>query len=451
MIDRPFPAHTCPSLFRYLRKVFDFSSYLATLRDARQDPDIPPAAVFQAVFYSFVFRLPSFLQLQAELAAESHLRLWLGLDRPFGDDTLRYSLASFDLEPLEQMLVTLNRRLKRNKVFDQGRVAGGIVAALDGVEVLSSYSRCCEFCLERQVVSRDPQGQPLIRTQYYHPLVGCQIVSSRVKPFLALEWVRPGEGELTAGLRLLQRLPALYGSRCFDILLLDALYAQAPVLALAQKTGWDLVIALKQENRDLYQDAQGLFAARPPDQSWAEQQEGKTTAVRLWEEEQLPFTQAHPQPVRVVCAQEAVTQNRRRGDHLQSETTHHHWMWITTLESSRVPARQLRRLGHARWKVENNGWNDLTQNWAFKHGFLHACKHRPQQRLPSGQRQPVPNHGLAAVTLILCIAFLLSSAFALRHSKIYRLYHPTLLEIARQLYRSLYRRHPPIRGPTPRG
>ena len=23
-------------------------------------------------------------------------------------------------------------------------------------------------------------------------------------------------------------------------------------------------------------------------------------------------------------------------------------------------------------------WNDLTQNWALKHGFLHACEHRPK-------------------------------------------------------------------------
>ena len=41
------------------------------------------------------------------------------------------------------MLVDINRRLKRNKALDPGRVQGRIVAALDGVEVLASYSRCC--------------------------------------------------------------------------------------------------------------------------------------------------------------------------------------------------------------------------------------------------------------------------------------------------------------------
>jgi hypothetical protein len=31
------------------------------------------------------------------------------------------------------------------------------------------------------------------------------------------------------------------------------------------------------------------------------------------------------------------------------------------------PAPVLRRL--RRWKQENNGWTDLTQYWAFQHGF----------------------------------------------------------------------------------
>jgi len=82
-----------------------------------------------------------------------------------------------------------------------------------------------------------------------------------VKPFLAIEWLGPEEGEDAAALRLLARLPELYGSGFFDILLLDSLYAQAPLWKLAKQIGWDVVISLKQENRDLYQDAHGLCQA----------------------------------------------------------------------------------------------------------------------------------------------------------------------------------------------
>jgi hypothetical protein len=93
------------------------------------------------------------------------------------------------------------------------------------------------------------------QVQYYHRAVACQIVSSPAKPFLAIEWLQPGEGEDTAALRLLEKLPDLYGSRSFDILLLDALLAQAPVLKLAERIGWDRVISLKQNHRNLYQSA----------------------------------------------------------------------------------------------------------------------------------------------------------------------------------------------------
>ena len=48
------------------------------------------------------------------------------------------------------------------------------------------------------------------------------------------------------------------------------------------------------------------------------------------------------------------------------------------------PPPHVRALGHDRWKKENNGWNDLTQNGALKHGFLPACKHRPKERAAAG-------------------------------------------------------------------
>src|SRR5438045_3997128 len=164
--------------------------------------------------------------------------------------------------------------LKRNKALDPGRVQGRIVAALDGIEVLSSYSRCCDACLERRVPVRKG-GVKVEQLQYYHRAVGCQIVSSPTKPFLALEWLQPGEGEDTAALRLLARLPEIYGSRFFDVLLLDALYAQAPVLKIAERIGWDLIVSLKQNQRDLYQSAIRLFTRRPADSSGTEVQGGK--------------------------------------------------------------------------------------------------------------------------------------------------------------------------------
>ena len=341
--------HELPSFSGYLRKVFHFRKAVASLRDGRQDPEISPQTVFLALFHGFVFRLSSFLQLEADLA-QPQLQHCIEAPRAFGDDVLRYSLASFALAPLEHMLVNINRRLKRNKALDPGRVQGRVVAALDGIEVLSSFSRCCEFCLQRRIVSQNEQGQPVEQTQYYHRLVGCQIVSSPLKPLLDLEWVQPGEGEDKAALRMLERIGELYGPRFFDILLLDSLYAQAPVLRLLDRLGWDSVITFKQEQRDLYQDALGLFQTRPADLVFEHRQKGVQRRVQLWHAADLPFTADYPRPVRVVRSQEVVTRQKIQGGKPYQETTQQQWCWISTLEDKVFLAALIWQLGHLRWK-----------------------------------------------------------------------------------------------------
>jgi Transposase DDE domain len=439
------PAHQIPSFARYLNKVFHFRTAVTDLTDSRTAPEISPAAVFLAAFYGFVFRLPSFQQLEAELA-QPNLQRWIGADRAFRDDVLRYSLSGFSLERLQAVLVQVNRILKRNKVFDTGRLQGRIVAALDGIEVLSSYSRCCDSCLERRVVVRK-NGVKTEQLQYYHRAVGCQIVGSPVKSFLAFEWLQPNEGEETAALRLLRKLPDLYGSPFFDILLLDALYAQTAVLDLAQQMGWDVVISLKQNQPDLYKSAVRLFGQRAPDTTFTEHRDHKAYQVLLWDTEGLPFSGEDPRLVRVLRSEETLTENHYRKGQRQPEQTSHEWLWITTLDAKVFPSAQVRRLGHDRWKLENNGWNDLTQHWALKHGFVHACQHRPKSTTENGDRQPVANRGLAAVTLILLLAFTLCSAFVHCHSKLVRRYQLSAIEVAAQLRRSLSKLPPHIRAP----
>ena len=462
--------HELPSFSRYLNKVFDFRTAVVTLTDSRIEPEIPAAAVFLATFHGFVFRARSFQQLEAEISHPA-FQNWIGAPRAFRDDVLRYSLCGFSLPPLEGMLVNVNRTLKRNKVFDGGRVQGRIVAALDGIEVLSSYSRCCDACLERRVSIRQG-GVKVERLQYYHRAVACQIVSSPVKAVLAVEWLLPGESEDAAALRLLNKLPEVYGSRFFDILLLDALYAQESVLQCAAEHGWDLVISLKRNRPELYTSAVRLFARRSPDVECIEAVQGKTYQAQIWDTPGLPLSAADSPLVRVVRSEEKLTQNHYRRGQIQAETTEHEWMWITTLDTQAFPSKVVRELGHARWKQENNGWNDLTRNWSLKHGFLHACRHRPRAAATENQQsQPaasgtvaetssaapesahtrdahlIPNHGLPAVVLILMLAFTLCAAFTRCHSKLVRRYHLTAIEVARQLRVSISKLPPKIRGP----
>jgi len=61
-------AHSLPSFSGWLNKGFDLRAHAAQMSDARTDPEIAPSSIFLAVFHGFVFRLPSFQQLDSELA-----------------------------------------------------------------------------------------------------------------------------------------------------------------------------------------------------------------------------------------------------------------------------------------------------------------------------------------------------------------------------------------------
>lgn len=55
--------HSMPSFFAWLNKGFDLRGHAAQMADARTEPEIAASSIFLAVFHSFVFRLPSFQQL----------------------------------------------------------------------------------------------------------------------------------------------------------------------------------------------------------------------------------------------------------------------------------------------------------------------------------------------------------------------------------------------------
>ena len=80
--------------------------------------------------------------------------------------------------------------------------------------------------------------------------------------FLDVEALKPGETEATAGMRLLERFLTRH-PRFLDVITMDAFYLQAPFVKRLMKYGLHILIVLKQENRELYQDAVGLCTNMP--------------------------------------------------------------------------------------------------------------------------------------------------------------------------------------------
>jgi hypothetical protein len=249
--------------------------------------------------------------------------------------------------------------LKRNKAL--GALGGWEVAVLDGHETHSSYRRHCSGCLKRTVHTSGGQ-----RIQYYHRHVTVLLLTAKLRLLLDLEAQCPGEDEVSTALRLMERVVKTY-PRAFKVVLADALYAEAQFVNFLLSQRKHVLIVFKDERRDLYRDAMALFGLQPP-------QTGRyrNRQCLWWDVQDLNTWPQVLAPLRVVRSQESYFVRRQLTGDLEQQNTQ--WMWVTTLSQSEMSTEWVVRLGHARWDIENHGFNELVNAWHADHVYKHDAR-----------------------------------------------------------------------------
>ena len=348
-------------MLRYAEKVFDLSTrVIDRVTDHRPRPRISTSLVVKAVLAVYWSRLGSLNALEMTRAAKLW-NDWLG--GPLcSADSLGRIVAGLDAPTLRQGIHHIYDRLKRNKALPDLQGLG--VAVLDGHETSASYRRCCAGCLKRALGS----GQ----TQFYHRNVTlmllCASPPSRpaVRLLLDVESQRAGEGELATALRLLNRVLAAY-PRAFDVVLADALYAVAPFLNFLLWHGKEALVVLKDERRDAYQDATGLWDRQQP-------QTGRYDSRScLWWD--IPDLLSWPEvkgATRVVRSEESWTVKRQLTQEASPQMAS--WVWMTTLSVAQARTEQIVHLAHLRWNIENHGFNELINGWHADHVYHHQSQ-----------------------------------------------------------------------------
>jgi len=297
-------------------------------------------------------------------ALEEHRRSrfwkqWLGRS-PGSSDTLGRVHAGFAAHELREGLHHVYSCLKRNKALPG--IGGMSVAVLDAHETHASYRRRCSGCLERTI-----HAEPGDRIQYYHRNVTRQLLTdSELRILLDLEPQHPGEDEVATAMRLLARVLARY-PRAFQLLLADGLYAQAPFFNLLLAHGKHALVVLKDERRDLYRDACGLFALTP-----LEEGKYRSRHCQWWDVSDLATWPQVNAPVRVIRSRETYQVRRQLTNKVESITVE--WVWATTLPATQAPTEQVVALGHRRWDIENYAFNELVNEWHSDHVYKHHPK-----------------------------------------------------------------------------
>lgn len=348
-------------MIRYSEKVFGLSEQLiARVSDRRDSPRIPTPVIVKGAVALFWARLGSLNALETVAAAPLWKR-WL--NRPMASaDTIGRVYAAVDAEGLRAGIHHVYERLKRNKALPD--IGGLGMAVLDGHESHASYRRHCSGCLQRTVSTQQRE-----RIQYYHRSVTLMLLpGSRpgLKPIrllLDVEPQRAGENEVATGLRLLRRVIAAY-PRAFDLVLADALYATAPFFNFLLSHRKHALVVLKDERRNICQDVAGLLTLVAPNEG-----RYRSRNCLWWDFEDLASWPEVDTPLRVVRSVETCSVRRQLDQRLSQETNE--WMWVTTLSRAQVSTERVVTLGHQRWDIENNGFNELVQGWHADHVYRH--------------------------------------------------------------------------------
>ena len=328
---------------------------LEAIRDGRTQGRIPTSVIVRAVLAMGLCRLGS-LNALGQTKDSPLWRRWLGRALP-SPDTIGRVACLVDVEPLRALGHHLYERLKRGKALTPPP-HGLLALVLDGHETHATYKRHCPGCLER--IIHTAHGD---RIQYYHRLVDASLVTAEGHLLLDAEPILPGEDEVAVALRLLDRLVGDY-PRAFDVVQGDALYADPRFFNWALDHRKHAMAVLKNDRRDLLQDAQRLFEDQPP----CVVQEASPRR-ECWDLEGFTTWPQVQVPVRVVRSHETRAVRRQLDGKTQEEVTD--WYWVTTLGARLAPTGAVVQMGHNRWGIENEGFNELVNQYHANHVYRH--------------------------------------------------------------------------------
>ncbi len=274
-------------------------------------------------------------------------------------DVMGAVFSSIGCEALRGILHTLYSRVKRNKALRPAFSDNLFALVIDGHESSASYLRTCHTCLHREI--KTSKGSKL---QYYHRHVMAILLCKDFPLLLDLEMQLPGEDEAATATRLLERMFLNY-PRAFDIVVADGLYARAPFFKTVTSHGKHVIAVLKDDRRDLLQDAMGIFTQEQP---LVFQQKAMTR--RCWDIEGFTSWVQVDRDVRVVRSWETTTVRRQMSG--EEENRESDWVWASTVPKEKVGTEVFVEIGHKRWDIENKAFNELATYWHANHVYKHS-------------------------------------------------------------------------------
>lgn len=272
----------------------------------------------------------------------------------------RDGVKELDLEELKQINKSIIRKAKENKIYRNGSIDGLVVVGIDGVESFGSYKKDWNGSYKsKKKIQEYRNGVKVESEKEFHKQINifAKIVGKRPGLILDYETVTCNgneakqEYEPNVACRLIKKLKKSYGQG-IDVIVGDAIYMEEKFLKYIQSEGYIGVIRLKDNRKAFITEAEGLFKLQKSQLI----SKTKKKEIRCCSE----ILNYKNIPVKVVKFEERYEKNGEfKTDIIYVAST-----------SLNLKNETINKIIHARWDIENNGFNELKNYWNMKHCFM---------------------------------------------------------------------------------
>jgi hypothetical protein len=307
--------------------------------------------------WGLVRQTPSTEQI-GDLLTDKRWRAIIGLKPDSGGSPDRAAeiLEGLSIDEWNKMMIEDFFIARRAGILTDNGPYGRRCVVVDLNELFNSERIHCERCQVRHKTVQNAQGEKQSVLEYYHQAVALTWVSGEIPLVINWEMLAPGEGELTAALRLLDRLlPQL--SKSIDLVLGDALYCCRPFFEVVCGAGLQ-AMAISSGQTEMDDEIELLMRTDPP-------RIAPGLNVAVWGMESEAWHQDLKRKLRVVHCERRYQAPAWKHERKQLRV-------VTSAPIDLLPAAQGWKIGRCRWTIENGTFNLLTRDYSLTHNYHHS-------------------------------------------------------------------------------
>ncbi len=276
-------------------------------------------------------------------------------------------VEQLDPQAFQQHYITILHSLSHAGLLTPFTVQGLRIAALDGIELhhhLSAerhYGTTCPYCLTRI----HKKGTVQEYTEYFHRTAVLTLVGHPGSIFCEQEPLQCSTdgadkgSEKKAAKRLLQRIQTNHVVNMIDVLVCDALYADADFITAVQSAGLMPVIRIKQEHYNIMKEVDRLDQKVSFSREEYDYERKMSYRYRIFEH--LTSWKLYQGELCIVEIDEQLSDGKSQ----QAR-----WVFPQEYAPQLLPAL-VREIGHLRWQEEINEFKLANQHLNIKHMLHH--------------------------------------------------------------------------------